>query len=125
MLGDKRLGDCPRLLGEEVNVILSGRVGVGKTTICEKILTLAGESGYCCGGVLTSKITNDGAVAGIAIIDIQTGEKETLASIENIYDGPHTGRFYFNPVGIEFGKKAIKNGASGDILCRGGRDYSP
>ena len=99
-----------------MNVILSGRVGIGKTTVCRKILTLARKKGYRCGGILTPKITNGDAVTGIAIIDIQTREKETLASVESIYDGPRVGRYYFNSLGIEFGKKAIRNGASSDIL---------
>jgi len=116
LLGDKRLGNQPRALAGEVNLIVSGRVGIGKTTVCEKVLALAREGGLRCGGILTLKIASGSTIAGIAIIDIQTWQKETLASVDNIYDGPRIGRYYFNPAGIEFGRRAIKNGAKSDVL---------
>ncbi len=53
---------------------------------------------------------------GIIIEDIQTGESENLASITNIYQGPRTKKYFFNPKGIDFGIKAIDKGASSDIL---------
>jgi len=31
----------------------------------------------------------------LSIEDIQYGEKETLASINNVYQGPRTARYYF------------------------------
>ena len=52
----------------------------------------------------------------IIIEDIQTGKSEALASITNIYQGPRTEKYFFNPKGIDFGIQAIDNGASSDIL---------
>ncbi len=38
---------------------------------------------------------------GIIIEGIQSGEKETLANINNVYHGPHTAKYSFNAKGID------------------------
>lgn len=87
-------------------------MGVGKTTVCEKVVELARSRGYSCGGILTPKAPDK----GIIIVDIQTRESKPLASIDNIYQGPRTGRYFFNPEAIEFGNRAIDGAVSSDIL---------
>jgi len=94
-----------------VNIIITGKVGIGKTTVCEKVVAIAKHLGYSCGGILTPK-----SKEGIIIVDVQTGETELLASLINIYEGPHIGQYFFNPEGINFGIKAIDRGISSDIL---------
>ena len=93
-------------------IIVTGVIGVGKTTVCEKVLRLARSLGYSCGGILTYK----GGDGGIIIEDVQSGEREELANIKNVYQGPRTGKYFFNPAGIEFGIKAINRRTPCDIL---------
>ncbi len=93
-------------------IIVTGAIGIGKTTVCQKVVSLARNLGYSCGGILTYKALDE----GIIIEDIQSGEKETLASSENAYSGPRTGKYFFNPAGIEFGIRAINRGISCDTL---------
>jgi len=94
-----------------MNIIVTGKVGTGKTTVCEKVVAIAKRLGYTCGGILTPKSKED-----IIIVDVQTGERKVLASINNIYQGPRVGKYYFNPEGINFGVNAIDKGASASIL---------
>ena len=94
-----------------MNIVVTGKVGVGKTTVCEKVLGIARSLGYSCGGILTPK-----SEQGIVIVDVQTGERKVLASINKIYQGPRTEKYFFNPEAIEFGSKAIDRGISADIL---------
>jgi len=94
-----------------VNIIVIGTVGIGKTTVCEKVIHMAKSLGYSCGGILTPK-----SKEGIIIVDVQTGERKPLASLANIYKGPRIGQYFFNPEGINFGIKAIDRGISSDIL---------
>ena len=96
-----------------MNIVVTGAVGVGKTTVCEKVIGMARGLGYSCGGILTPKAADK----GIVIVDIQTGEREVLASLDNIYRGPRVGKYFFNPGGIEFGLRAIESGVSADVLC--------
>lgn len=112
MLGGKRYSYLVRALIKAVNIIVSGRVGIGKTTICEKVVERARTLGYSCGGILTPKVPDK----GIIVVDVQTGERKALASIKKIYQGPHIGKYFFNPDAIEFGIKAIDRGISSDIL---------
>ena len=93
-------------------IIVTGAIGIGKTTVCEKVIKIARSEGYSCGGIITHKTQNE----DIIIEDIQTGEIETLASISNIYQGPRTAKYFFNPEGINFGLKAIDGSIDSDIL---------
>ena len=99
-----------------MNIVITGEIGVGKTTVCEKVIWMAKRGGHTCGGILTPKVLDDGVICGIDIVDVQSGEKEILASTHNLYDGPRAGRYSFNPDGIRFGIRAIEKGRSSDIL---------
>jgi nucleoside-triphosphatase THEP1 len=93
-------------------IIVTGTTGIGKTSVCRKLIELTKNRGYTCGGILTYKAVDK----SIIIEDVQTGEKETLASINNLYHGPRTIKYYFNPKGIDFGIQAIDKGISAAIL---------
>jgi nucleoside-triphosphatase THEP1 len=93
-------------------IIVTGAVGIGKTTVCRKLIEIARNRGYTCGGILTYKSANK----DIIIESIQSGERETLAGVNNVYDGPHTVKYSFNPKGIEFGTRAIDKGTSADVF---------
>ena len=93
-------------------VIITGATGIGKTTVCRKLIEIIQNKGYTCGGILTYKTVDK----SIIMEDIQTGKKETLASIDNVYHGPRTARYFFNPDGIDFGIRAIDEGTSAAVL---------
>ena len=95
-----------------MNIVVTGKVGTGKTTVCEKVVKVARSYGYSCGGILAYKDLD----GGIIVIDVQTDERQALASLDNIYDGPRTAKYFFNPGAIEFGIRAIERGAGSDIL---------
>jgi nucleoside-triphosphatase THEP1 len=94
-------------------IIVTGAIGIGKTTICEKVIEIARSQRYSCGGIITYKTRNK----DIIIRDVQTGKTEALASTRKIYQGPRTAKYFFNPEGIDFGIQAIDRGAASDILC--------
>lgn len=93
-------------------IIVTGAIGIGKTTVCRKLIEILRNEGHTCGGIVTYKTADK----VIIIEDIQSGEREALASINNIYKGPRVGKYFFNPEGIEFGIRAIDRGSSSDIL---------
>ena len=93
-------------------IIVTGAIGIGKTTVCRKLIEIVRNQGYTCGGILTYKAADK----GITIEDIESGEREILAGINNVYGGPRTPRYYFNTEGIDFGIKAIDKGTSTAIL---------
>ncbi|HEX9896187.1 MAG TPA: nucleoside-triphosphatase [Dehalococcoidales bacterium] len=93
-------------------VIITGTIGIGKTTVCKKVIEIARSRGYSCGGIVTYKTRNE----DIIIEDIQTGEIRDLASTHNIYQGLRTAMYFFNPEGIDFGIRAIEKGVTSDVL---------
>jgi nucleoside-triphosphatase THEP1 len=93
-------------------IIVTGTIGIGKTTVCEKVIKIARSQGYSCGGVITYKTQNE----DIIIEDVQTGAVKVLASISNIYKGARTAKYFFNPEGFDFGIQAIVRGTTSDIL---------
>ncbi|MFC1915403.1 nucleoside-triphosphatase [Chloroflexota bacterium] len=93
-------------------IIVTGVIGIGKTTVCRKLVEILRDQGYACAGILTGKAADK----GISIEDILSGEREILASIDDVYHGPSTDRYFFNPEGIDFGIRAIDKGIAADIL---------
>jgi nucleoside-triphosphatase THEP1 len=93
-------------------IIVTGTIGIGKTTVCRKLIEITRNRGYTCSGFLTYKAADK----GIIIEDVQTGERETLASINNVYNGPRTAKYFFNPQGIDFGIRVIDKGISSAIM---------
>jgi nucleoside-triphosphatase THEP1 len=93
-------------------IIVTGAIGIGKTTVCQRVIEIVRSEGCGCGGILTHKASDK----SIVIEDIETGEKEALASINNIYKGPHVGKYFFNPKGIEFGIQAIDRDTSAVLI---------
>ena len=85
-------------------IIITGAIGVGKSTICRKLIQIIQTNGLICEGILTFK----SAEGDIIIEDIRSGKKAPLAKINNgASDGPRTTRYLFNQSGINFGIQAL------------------
>ena len=93
-------------------VVLTGKVGVGKSTICRKVIGLCRNRGYSSGGVLTYK-DGDG---DILARDVHRGTEMTLASRNREHGGPRAGAYSFNPEGLAFGMDALNRGADLPLL---------
>jgi len=70
-------------------IAITGRPGVGKTTLIERVLDRLPVSA---GGMLTVEIRKCGHRVGFAIRDIATGETGVLAHVHH-RDGPKVGRY--------------------------------
>lgn len=77
--------------------LLTGPVGVGKTTIAQRVVDLARQQGLVCGGVLAPAITDHrGQKIGVCGIDLRTGERRTLARTDRDLGGPAVGVYSFD-----------------------------
>ncbi|MFB6283132.1 MAG: NTPase [Halobacteria archaeon] len=61
------------------NILLTGRPGVGKTTVFEKTVGKLEEEGITVGGVTSPEIREDGSRVGFEIRDLESGESRILA----------------------------------------------
>jgi len=95
-----------------MRILLIGEKGAGKTTVCRKIIGIAGEKRCRCSGVISSQQGD-----GLVVEDVSTGERKLLAASADsdpVLDGIRLCSFVFSREGIEFGKRAIAKG--GDLL---------
>jgi len=94
-----------------MDFIITGDIGTGKSTVCNKLIEIMQNQGYSCGGIITYKNGID-----IIIESLQSGETEILASSSDVYDGPSTPKYSFNTRGINFGRQEIENGIDSSFL---------
>lgn len=92
--------------------ILTGPPGVGKTTVVLKVIKMLKERGISVGGIISKEVKSCGRRVGFEMIDVATGERETLASLNG--EGARMGKYKVNLKGLaEFASKklesAIKN----------------
>ncbi len=125
-----------------INVLLTGDIQVGKTTVCRGVVELARRWGYKPKGLLTPPILDeDGAKVasclpykctknlsvrqgrqlakvGIELVDIDSGERRLLARANHDLGGPQVGRYSFDAKALAWGQsildKAIRVGC--DLL---------
>lgn len=102
-----------------INVLLTGDIQVGKTTVCQGVVELARRWGYHPKGLLTPPIFDeDGAKMGIELVDIDSGERRVLARAGCDLGGPQVGRYSFDAEALAWGRSILDRaiGAGCDLL---------
>ena len=89
-------------------VLLTGPVGVGKTTVAERVAGLALRQGLACGGLLAPAMKNAcGQKAGIWGLDLATGERRPLARTDRDLGGPAMGSYSFDAPALEWATAVV------------------
>ena len=65
-----------------MKIFISGKPGVGKTTLLKNVSDVLKKSGVEFGGFITLEIREHGKRKGFEVIDITTGKREVFASID-------------------------------------------
>lgn len=77
--------------------LLTGPVGVGKTTIAKRVAGLARRQGLASGGLLAPALLNSyGQKTGIWAVDASTGNRRILARTDRDLGGPTIGPYSFD-----------------------------
>ncbi|MBM4467484.1 MAG: DUF2478 domain-containing protein [Chloroflexi bacterium] len=80
-----------------MNVLLTGKRQVGKTTVCKHVAELARERGYDPAGVLTPALLDeDGLPVAYHVLMVSDGEQRLLARADGDLGGPRTSRYSFD-----------------------------
>jgi nucleoside-triphosphatase THEP1 len=94
--------------------LLTGPVGVGKTTVAERVAGLARRQGLACGGLLAPALVNQcGQKAGIWGVDICGGERRILARTDRDLGGPAVGPYSFDAAALDWALHVIETTISG------------
>ncbi len=96
-----------------MNIFVTGRAGLGKTTVIRRAVEELDGMGYRHGGICTPEIRVNGARVGFRIIDLATGKSGILAHVNNP-SGPKIGHYRVNlydvqAIGVNAIREAIKN----------------
>lgn len=90
-----------------MNFFLTGRPGIGKTTVLRNAMKTLSDFGYKAGGVYCPEIRVKGVRLGFEIIDIMTEKRGILAHIDQP-TGPRVSRYRVNLKNLsEIGAAAI------------------
>jgi nucleoside-triphosphatase THEP1 len=90
--------------------LLTGPVGVGKTTVAERVIGLARRQGMLCGGLLAPAMMNTcGQKAGIWGVDISGGERRILARTDRDLGGPAVGPYSFDEAAMAWATGVLAN----------------
>ncbi len=89
--------------------IITGRPGIGKSTVCRKVIDLLREQGFKIGGVICPEVRVGRSRIGFKIIDLMSNKEGWLAHI-NFNTGIKVGRYHVNLNDLEsIGISAINN----------------
>lgn len=76
-------------------LLLTGKPGVGKTTVLMKVVSRLKEQGYCVGGMISQETRKNNLRVGFKILDVNSDKSGWLAKI-NQKDGPQIGKYRVN-----------------------------
>jgi nucleoside-triphosphatase len=93
-------------------LLLTGKPGVGKTTVLLKVVDALKARGFSVGGMISHEVRSCGTRVGFGILDL-SGEKRGWLAHVNQKTGPQVGKYRvnledLNNVGVEAILKAVK-----------------
>ncbi|MDH5811644.1 MAG: NTPase [Candidatus Methanomethylicaceae archaeon] len=78
-----------------MKAIITGRPGIGKSTVLKEVIKLLKANGWRVGGIICPEVRVGAKRIAFEIVDLLTGERGTLASTTPS-NGPMVGRYYVN-----------------------------
>jgi nucleoside-triphosphatase THEP1 len=105
-------------------ILLTGRRGVGKTTVCQAVAELARRRGYRPGGIITPAFYACSAdrelgignwkstKVGFEAMDVGSGERWPLAHTDQKMGGPRVGPYSFEPAVLDRALRVLRRAIS-------------
>ncbi len=97
-----------------MKVLISGRPGVGKTTVFMKVIDMLRGEGVRVGGFTCPEVRVGGIRIGFDIVDLGTGEKSVLSRVcgSGLTSSLRVGKYCVNPEAWRIGCAAVSNALS-------------
>lgn len=95
--------------------VLTGSIGIGKTTVCQRLVALLRGRGLKPAGVLAPSLVDaSGRKIGIRLLRVETGEERALALMDRELQGPRTGRYAFDAAVMDWGLSGLRSALRGE-----------
>jgi nucleoside-triphosphatase len=105
------------LFGElTMDILITGRSGVGKTTLCEKLLDKLQAKGFSCAGVVCPDVKKEGVSLGKVAVNLRTKESRMLATIQSGPGGGRVASYALNAQAVEMTAGIIKSSNAANII---------
>ncbi len=98
------------IMDRNKNIFLTGKPGVGKTTIIKEILDKLERSA---GGIFTPELIEDGNRVGFRLVEVQGSDEGILASV-NQKKGPQVSKYKVNLDDLDKFSRKIEGAIEGD-----------
>ncbi len=90
------------------HAVVTGPIGIGKTTVCRRVIRSAQALGYIVCGILTPALYDErGAKIGIAICDVASGAERVLARVSDDVQRQTVGMYAFDQEALEWGQRIL------------------
>jgi len=100
-----------------MKLLLTGRRGVGKTSVCQAVVELARARGSSPQGVLgVALFDGSGAKVGFEAVDASSGQRWLLGHTAQPLDGPRIGPYVLDSLGLERALDVLKRACNGPDL---------
>jgi nucleoside-triphosphatase len=102
-------------------IVVTGATGCGKTRLCLDLLHRAQEAGYSVSGLISPAYFFGGAKQGIDVLDVSTGERRRLATVDPLPEGAAPGllrtqRYRFIPEAMAWGENVLRSAPPTDLF---------
>lgn len=97
--------------------IVTGWRGAGKTSFCQEVIQYARQQNWDAAGLLSVSYLTDGIRTAIDAVNIRSGERQRLASLQqqSASDQPYS-RWFFNPATVKWGNQVMVESVPCDLL---------
>jgi len=100
-----------------MNILLRGEIGVGKSTVCQRLAELAWRESRSLSGALERSLFDEtGRKMGIEVLDLASGERQVLARSDGDLGGPPVGRYSFAADALAWRQAIIVSSPPSDLL---------
>jgi nucleoside-triphosphatase THEP1 len=96
--------------------VLSGPLGIGKTTTCLQLADLARRCGLDCAGLACPARFDGPHKVGIDVLDLRSGERRSLAEADNLPALLRTSGYRFDVSAIAWGAAVLASACPCDLL---------
>lgn len=96
--------------------IIAGDQREGKTSFLNKTIQVLREHGINVDGIKAEGIDVNGERQGFNLVNVATGEKVLLCNLEGGNGWQQTGKYFFNPEGLNSGISKLNNVTPGSVL---------